>query len=365
MRSSRVFLSRGGHHAVWAVLSLLLCASPGLCFDLSVRTGTPGQTLIITVTTAPLPASGATVTFSPPGLTASNITNDAAGFLSFSLTISADAKPGRYSSLYRREGATISNPAAFTVVAAGTALQPGWVQVPLPADPVAPPVPPPPKAKPPKTKKKSPPPVRSKEVPPPDETSRPQGNETPPPISVQEFAGLPLGIRPIQVVQDPPLESLKEDIVLVQGKATRVRVVPQLPKGRDRIDDVKCCLSWSGEPEQCITATLVRHQGRVWVLPDTAFVPATPGDASEAERILGWMGNTARAQSLEQLRDKYWAYNFTYGDGRPAPKDSLSLDARLEINGRTVVKARKSAPRDFKLRSFLWNRDRSRRFREG
>jgi len=179
---------------VFAALSLLLlCASPGLCFDLSVRTGTPGQTLIITVTTAPLPASGATVTFSPPGLTASNLQNDAAGFLSFTLTISAHAKPGTYSSLYRREGATISNPVAFTVVAAGTALQPGWVQVPLPADPVAPPQPPPPKTKPPRRKKKPPTPVRPKEsASPHPEMSLPRGKATPPPVSLQESAGLTL-----------------------------------------------------------------------------------------------------------------------------------------------------------------------------
>ncbi len=132
-------MSRGGFRfgSRFALLLALLGASPLLAFDLVPNVGFPGQTLNgVRVTTRPLPASGATVTFFPAGLTPTNLRNDSGGFLLFDLTIASNAAPGNYAGIYFQSSeGTVSNPNAFTVIAQPPTPLPSATPTPTPPSP--------------------------------------------------------------------------------------------------------------------------------------------------------------------------------------------------------------------------------------
>ncbi|MGH9368344.1 MAG: winged helix-turn-helix domain-containing protein, partial [Thermoanaerobaculia bacterium] len=125
----------------WLLFLVGSLGAPSLFgFDLSPNTGFPGQTLIgVRVTTRPLPSFGATVSFSPAGLTPSNLRNDSNGFLLFDLAIASSATPGTYMGTYWQpvEG-VISNPNAFTVLPLMPTPTPTPPATPTPTPPVTP-----------------------------------------------------------------------------------------------------------------------------------------------------------------------------------------------------------------------------------
>jgi len=176
---------------------------------------------------------------------------------------------------------------------------------------------------------------------PPPVASRPP----PPDIYGEELErlNLPLDIHPIQVVQDPPHEALLEKIPLIVDKPTMVRVFATLPAGSPGVANVRCSLWWNGAAHE-ITAHLVPVLGRTWVIPlaDWATFAA--------------MGPVSLAQANDDGR--YWAYNFTFGSGLPAPAGPapLVLMAVLDVNGQPFAARIETSQQEFKIKPFKGGR---------
>ncbi len=157
-----------------------------------------------------------------------------------------------------------------------------------------------------------------------------------------------LDIHPIQVVQEPLYEELKELIPMVAHKATCVRIFVR--KTLTGIHTLK--LTWiddQGLRQDEITAELVPYGGRTWVLPLNPVLGANYATLKQKFAELS-ITTAPDAESdipsekakiwLDSKSDTYFAYNFTYGTGRPCPSGTLTLTADLRNQAGQVVASR-------------------------
>ncbi len=182
---------------------------------------------------------------------------------------------------------------------------------------------------------------KPEDEPPPNGSRPPPNNDTPhastgddPHGSTYDEKLYPqvVDIHPVQVVQDPPHEVRNEDIPLIQSKKTMVRVFVKLPQGMAR-SGAECKLTWNGEEVGAIKGELVldKAEGRTLVFAD---------DEKSTNKTLNFIKALARANPkdlkiIERNSDYFWAFNFTFEDGKLMP-EHLTLKADLWVNGALV-----------------------------
>lgn len=157
-----------------------------------------------------------------------------------------------------------------------------------------------------------------------------------------------LDIHPIQVVQDPPHEAPKEDIPLVTGKRTIVRVFVELPEGVKALADVTCKLRWIADGKAVATAPIKAHLHRVgkrtWVIPDYQW------GQFKATVDRGTPGKNMPFAAAGQ----FFAYNFTFGKGLEAPAATLTLKAELRHGGKPFGQRTEQSGNEFRLCRWTW-----------